>query len=255
MKLGIMQPYFFPYLGYFQGIYAVDKYILYDNLAYIKDGWMNRNRLLVVKGKPTYFIVEIKRKSSNKKISEIEVVDGIFWRQKILKSIFYNYRNRPFFEEIYPLIERVINSDVKFLSELNFYSIIVVSNYLDIKTNITTDTSKYLELENKLSCERADLFSLFPSIKLNKPERKVVRAIEICRSEGANIFINAIGGQTLYDKAEFLRNNIKILFVKTNKYSYQQSTAEFHPNLSIIDVLMNCGKDGTKKLLNEYTLI
>jgi hypothetical protein len=255
MKLGIMQPYLFPYIGYFQGIHAVDKYILYDNLAYIKEGWMNKNRFLVVNGEPTYFIAEVKNKSSFKKISDIELVDNNWWHKKILKSIFYNYKTRPYFDEIYPIVERVTNAEVRFLTELNSKSIIEVCEYLDIKTEITTDTSKYFQLEDKLSSDELDISLRFPSIRLNNPEKKVVRVIEICRTEGAEIFINAIGGQKLYDKKEFERNNIELFFIHTNQFSYQQSTEIFYPHLSIIDVLMNCGKDETKKLLNEYTLL
>ncbi len=255
MKLAIMQPYFFPYLGYYQAIYAVDKYILYDNLAYIKEGWMNKNRFLVVNGEPAYFFVEVKKKSSFKKISDIELVDGNWWRKKILKSIFYNYKTRPFFDEICPIVERVVNAEVRFLTELNSKSIKEVCDYLDIKTEVTTDTSKYFQLEKDLSCDELEISARFPTIRLNNPEKKVIRVIEICHAEGAETFINAIGGRELYDKAEFERNNIKLFFIQTNPYSYKQSAEMFYPHLSIIDVLMNCGKDGAKKLLNEYTLI
>lgn len=255
MKLAIMQPYFFPYIGYYQAISAVDKYILYDNLAYIKEGWMNRNRFLVVNGKPTYFAVEIKEKSSYKKISDIELVDDKRWRNKILKSIFYNYKSSPYFDEIYPIIERIVNAEIRFLTELNSKSIIEICNYLNLKTKIMTDVSEYFQLENQLSNGEIDISERFPSIKLHRSEKKVIRAIEICQLEGAEIFINAIGGQDLYDKVEFELNGIKLFFIQTNPYSYQQSTEKFYPHLSIIDVLMNCGKDGTKKLLHDYTLI
>ncbi|MBI5965708.1 MAG: WbqC family protein [Chloroflexi bacterium] len=255
MKLAIMQPYFFPYLGYYQAIHAVDKYILYDNLTYIKEGWMNRNRYLVVNGDPAYFIVEVKKKSSFSKIRDIQLADNPWWRKKILKSIFYSYKPSPFFDEIYPLVERVLNAEVSFLTELNSKSIIEVCNYLDIKTEINTDTSRYLQLEEKLSNDGLEISARFPSIKLDDPEKKVIRVIEICRKEGAEIFINAIGGRDLYNKEEFESSGIKLLFIQTNPYSYKQPSKIFYPHLSIIDVLMNCGKDTTKKLLNEYTLL
>lgn len=255
MKLGIMQPYFFPYLGYFQGIHAVDKYILYDRLAYIKDGWMNRNRFLVIRGNPTYFIVEIKQKSSYKKISDVELVDNNHWRKKMLRSIFVNYKSSPFFNEIYPLIESVVNTETCSLKDLNAKSITIVSQYLEIKTKIVTETSIYAEIETQIDGNDTDLFSRFSSIQLAHPEKKVIRIVEICRVEGADIFINAIGGRKLYDKDEFRKNGIELFFVQTNPYSYPQPAATFFRDLSIIDVLMNCGKTGTQSLLNEYTLI
>lgn len=255
MKLAVMQPYFFPYLGYFQGICAVDRYILYDNLAYIKEGWINRNRYLVTHGTPMYFIAPIKGKSSFAKIKDVELVEERSWRQKMLKSIAVNYKRRPFFGDIYPVVEQVVNADVALLTDLCSLSIRTICNYLDITTEMANGTAKFLELEVKLSAPEADLQQLFPSIRLNTLERKVMRAIAICHQEGASVFINAIGGRSLYDKEEFKNNNIDLFFIYTCPYAYPQSTSAFYPDLSIIDVLMNCGKEGTRQLLQQYQLI
>lgn len=254
MRLGMMQPYFFPYLGYYQGILAVDKYILYDNLNYIKEGWMNKNRYLVVDQKPTYFIVRVKEKSSYKKINEIELVEGEYWRKKILKSIFYNYKNSPFFDEVYPIVEGVVKAPVRYLTNLNAKSIIAVCKYLDIETEIVTDTKKYCHLENRLKHGDKNVSSRFPSIQLEKSEEKVIRIIEVCHREGADTFINTVAGQDLYEKKEFEKNGIDLFFLKTKDFRYPQLADQFYPNLSIIDVLMNCGKEGTKELLREHIL-
>lgn len=255
MKLAIMQPYFFPYIGYYQAISAVDKYMLYDNLAYIKRGWVNKNRLLVVNREPVYIIVPVKDKSCLRNINETELADNKNWRKKILNTIFMNYKKTTYFEEIYSIVEHVINTEVRLLTELNANSIIDISRYLDIKTEITTETSKYFDLEEKLENDHSDILKFFPSVKLINPEKKVIRVIEICRKEGADVFINAIGGQELYNKEEFARNDIKLFFIQTKKYSYQQSTKIFYPHLSIIDVLMHCGKEKTKNLLTKYQLV
>jgi hypothetical protein len=254
MKLAIMQPYFFPYLGYYQAISAVDKYLLYDNLAYIKGGWVNRNRLLVVNSEPVFIIVPVKDRSSFRKISEVELADQKPWRRKLLNSIFLNYKKASFFEEVYPLVEGVIRSEVKLLTELNARSVIEVSRYLDIQTEIATDISKYFELEEKLATDELALAERFPSLALRNPEKRVIRVIEICRAEGADTFVNAIGGRELYDKEEFARHNIQLFFLQTDEYCYQQTTETFHAHLSIIDVLMNCGKERTKELLKQYRL-
>ena len=153
MKLAIMQPYFFPYIGYYQAITAVDKYMLYDELAYIKRGWVNKNRVLIVNQKPVYIIVPVKDKSCLKQISEIEIDDDKNWRNKILNTIFMNYKKAQYFEEIYPIVENIINAKVNLLTELNAKSIIDIARYLDIKTEITTDTSKYIYLEEQLKNE------------------------------------------------------------------------------------------------------
>jgi hypothetical protein len=255
MKLAIMQPYFFPYLGYFQGICAVDKYLLYDNLAYIKEGWINRNRYLVTRGTPIYFIAPVKGKSSFAKIKDVELVEDRIWRQKLLKSIVVNYKRRPFFDEVYPLVEHVVNADLSLLTDLCSLSIRTICDYLDIATEMASGSAKFLELEAQLSSDEADLQKRFPSIRLETLERKVFRAIAMCHIEKAEVFVNAIGGQSLYNKAEFKNNNIDLFFVRTRPYSYPQSTPDFYPDLSIIDVLMNCGKEGTRRLLQQFDLI
>ena len=254
MKLAIMQPYLFPYIGYFQAINAVDKYLLYDNLNFIKEAWMNRNKFLVINGSPTFFIAELKEKSSFKKIYEIELIENYSWRKKILNSIFLNYKKAKYFNHIYPLFENVINYPTNKLTELNFQSIKHVCDYLNIKTKISRDSFKYNSIEIKLLNKNIDKKN-FPDLDLIDWQRKVVRVLEICRIEKANVFINAVGGMGLYNKEVFSNNGIELFFVKTLDYNYKQQSMVFYPNLSIVDVLMNCGKAGTNNLINNYELI
>lgn len=250
-----MQPYFFPYIGYYQLISAVDKFILFDNVNYIKKKYVNRNQYLVVNGKPTFFIVPIKEKSSFTKICEIEVVTENKWRSNILKSLYVNYRYAPFFNDVYPVLENIIYTDTNLLSVLNAQSIIKVCRYLDIPTEIVTDVSEYFELEQSLEGAYEDIVQRFPYIISNNLEKKVIRAIEICKKENSTVYINAIGGQTLYNKGDFANHDISLLFIKSDDISYTQRSPVFYPNLSIIDVLMNCGKEKTKELLSMFTLI
>lgn len=249
-----MQPYFFPYLGYYQGIHSVDKYLLYDQVTYLKEGWVHRNRFLVVNGQPSYFMARLQQKSSNMRLCEVKLDEKLNWRKKILHSVLYNYRRRPYFNEIYPLVERVVYANVSRIVELSVLSIKTICEYLEINTNVCSDTSKFIELEEKLNDED-NLHINFPSLNLEIFERKVVRALEICRIEKANTFINAIGGQVLYSKEEFRANNVDLFFLQTRPYAYSQPASIFYPHLSIIDVLMNCGKAGTQELLQQYDLV
>jgi hypothetical protein len=255
MKLAIMQPYFFPYIGYYQAISAVDKYILYDQLNYIKDKYMNRNRILVVNGKPTYFNVCIKEKSSFTKIADVEISYEKKWRKNILLSLYMNYKRSTYFNEVYPVVENVINTDTNLLTTLNARSVIDICKYLDINTEIITDVHGYLELELKLSGTDEEVARYFPYAAFDNLERKVVRVIEICKREEADVFVNAIGGQALYSKDEFAHQNISLFFIKTDDITYSQRSTVFFPNLSIIDVLMNCGKDKTNELIQQYKLV
>jgi hypothetical protein len=255
MKLAIMQPFVFPYIGYFQAINAVDKYILYDRLNYIKKKWMNRNRILIVNRDPCYFVIPLKEKSSYKKIYQIQLEPSNSWRSKILNQVNYNYKKSPFFSEVFPLIEKVILFETDLLHELNNQSIIETCNYLEIKTIIGADASVYDEIEEKLNYYEDDLPSGYPNIYLYPMVKKIIRVLEICRYEKADHFINAIGGTKLYSKEDFLRNGITLNFIQTKDYRYKQNSDKFFSGLSIIDVLMNCGKEQTRKLLDEYDLI
>ena len=256
MKLAIMQPYFMPYIGYFQAINAVDKYILYDNLNFIKDAWVNRNRLLLCNGNVSTFSVPIIAKSSNTKIVDIRIDNSQKWGEKLLKTIFLNYKKVSDFDEIFPLLETILSRKYDFLSELNVLSIKTIAEFLSIGTVIEYDNSKYISLEDNLLLVDQQNYSPFQYLEKTQPIKKVARVIAICKAEGATSFINAIGGQSLYSQEEFAKYGIDLKFVQTDlDLKYNQFSHEFVSNLSIIDVLMHNGKEGTKQLLNAYKLI
>lgn len=251
-----MQPYFFPYLGYFQLIDAADKFILYNNINYIKKSWMTRNRILIKNDKPFYLRVPVVASSSNRMIHEIEIFNNAEWKQAIIKSISHNYKKAPFYDEIFPLISGIIYYESKYLYKLNAHCIKKISEFLDIKTQILNADSDYNELEKTLNTPDVDLFKRFRYLKVQNYEKKIIRILEICRSMEAETYINAIGGKSLYSKEEFRKNNISLYFLNTNPdLIYTQLSKSFFPGLSVIDVLMNCGKENTKKHLKKYTLI
>ena len=252
--IAIMQPYFFPYIGYFQLINSVDKYLLYNKLNYIKEGWIHRNRILKVNGEPFYITANVAKKSSFKKICDIKLDYKKNWQKQLLHSIYYNYKKSPFFEEIYFLVEQIINYDTEYLYKMNEVCIINICHFLGIDTEILCYNELYSDLEKKLLKVDSQDYSDFPFLEGRTPIKKVLRVIEICRRETANVFINAIGGQLLYDKSDFASYGIELKFVNTKTFSYPQNSSTFVPNLSIIDVLMNCGRDKTRLLLGMYYL-
>lgn len=253
MKLAIMQPYFMPYLGYFQAIAAVDKYIIYENLTFIKDAWMNRNRLIQKNGTILQINVPLLHKSSNTLISDIKIDNSQKWSDKILKMLVLNYKGAKYFDEIYNLIQEIFSIKYETLHELNSNCVVKIAKYLDIQTEIVFNNENYIEFEEKLN--HFDDYSLFPELELTKPIKKVARVLEMCKMEGSNFFVNAIGGQELYSKDEFKKYGIDLYFIKMDDIKYKQFSDEFVPYLSIIDVLMHNGKEGTKELLNRYTLV
>jgi len=252
MKLAINQPYFFPYLGFYQLVHAVDEFIIYDSFNYIKSGWINRNRLLVVGSGPAYFTVATENGSSFKQIRDIKLTSRSNWRTKLLDTFAMNYKRRPFFKETYALVEPIIAFETDSLSALATKSIIDVCRHLEINTRVIANPI-YDELEANLQSD--SLLESFPAVKLQHPSKSCVRLIAICQMQGASEYVNAPGGQALYSKNDFKANGIDLRFLQTQDQPYLQATPEYHANLSIIDVLMNCGRAGTIERLPGYELV
>ena len=244
MKLAIMQPYFMPYIGYFQTMAAVDKYLLYDKVAFIKKGWINRNRIYIQNVGTQFITIPLKNKSSFTNILDVQIDNTTDWRSKMLNLIYYNYKRSLFFDVVYPLMENSIKQSSELISEYNFVVLNQIATFLDINTPIELSTDPMYEgIEEQLAKYDDSLLRKYDRIKF------------ICQANNADNYINPIGGQDLYDKKVFAEHGIKLSFVQTEQFAYPQFAPEFIPNLSIIDVLMHNGKAGTKQLLNAYTLI
>lgn len=231
VKLAIMQPYFMPYIGYFQLINAVDKFIVYDNIKYTKKGWINRNRILNGNGY-TYLTLPLEKDSDFRNIDE-RLISTSFNKEKFLNQIKGIYNNAPWFENTYQLINQVINYDSKNLFEFIFNSIKTVCEFLEIDT--LKKKSSFVDIDHSI-----------------KGKEKV---LQICKTEGSITYINAIGGIKLYDEAEFIEHGINLKFLQTNDIRYQQFIEEFVPSLSIIDVLMFNSREKVIDMLNQYELI
>ena len=232
MKVGIMQPYFFPYIGYWQLMNAVDIFVVYDDVNYIKKGWINRNRILI-NNESAYFNVPILGSSQNKLINNISVNYDMILMKKLLNKIRYSYSKAPYFKDIYSLIENIIYKDSKNIADYLIHSFKIISDYLDIDTKLILSSD--IEKDNNL-----------------KGQDKI---IQMCKIIKADEYYNLIGGISLYNKNIFRNNNIKLSFIKTNDIEYRQFSDKFEPNLSIIDVMMFNSKENVKKMLEQYTII
>lgn len=232
MKVGIMQPYFIPYIGYWQLINAVDKYIIYDDVNYIKGGWINRNQILL-NGKAHYINVQMHEASPNKKINEITINKNKMYINKNLRMIIAAYEKAPYFKEGYELIESIFYNEQNNLAKFITDSIKEVCHYLNITTEIL-------------------ISSEIVKNNLLKGQEKV---IDICRSLGGTKYFNAIGGLNLYSYDEFIKYGIKLSFIKSNVIEYKQFDNEFVPNLSILDVIMFNSRNEITGYLKKYSLI
>ncbi len=233
MTLAIMQPYFLPYIGYVQLLNAVDTFVLYDDVAFINRGWVNRNRLLV-NGKEFLFTVPLKDASQNKRIRDIAFGDDQKWRGKLLQTIRQSYRKAPQFDAVWPVAEAMIQYDAPNIADYILYSVEQLAAYLSINTRIVPSSTIYA----------------------NEHLRAQERILDICQQEQATRYINPIGGQELYDKPTFAQANIELFFIKSKPIEYPQFAGyPFIPWLSILDVLFFNDLTQIKTLLADYELI
>lgn len=210
-----MQPYFFPYIGYFQLMHAVDKFVFYDDVNFIKSGWINRNRLYLA-GSVRYITVPLDGASSFKKICDTRVKPTDEWAAKMLSTVAQYYSKAPFYNSVRDLLERVLTSHGGSLARLAKHSVTTTAEYLGLSTT----------------------FVLSSTIYGNQDKKSTERVLDICRIEKANEYWNLPGGQSLYNADLFAQHGIDLNFVNVIINSYKQGTPEFNPGLSIIDVLM-----------------
>lgn len=254
MKLAIMQPYIFPYIGYFQLINSVDKFIMYDIVQFVKKTWMTRNSILDSSGNSRYFTIPVKHQSLGILISQTVIDDQKLWQDVVLKQLFAVYRRAPFFDPVYNLVQEVLCVKTDMLSELNIYCIKKTTEYLGINTIIERQTADYYSLERALNNQEdwnSVDFSEFPEY----PEKKIKRILNICIRENADTYINPIGGLKLYPRAYFEKNNIDISFINSETIPYKQFNKDFTGNLSIIDVMMFNSPDQISEMLQQYKRI
>ncbi len=209
-----MQPYFFPYLGYFQLIASVDLFIIYDNIKYTKKGWINRNRLLR-NGADVVFTLPVRKDADILDVKDRAVADD-FDRDKLVNQLREAYRRAPHFPEAFPMVERTIMSPLQNLFDYIHNSVLECCRYLGIGTRIVPSSN----------------FDIDPALKAEQ------RVLALCKVAGANVYVNAIGGQKLYSREEFLASGVELKFLQSHEIVYPQFDDPFVPGLSIIDVMM-----------------
>ncbi|MEI6804137.1 MAG: WbqC family protein [Burkholderiales bacterium] len=231
-RLAIMQPYFLPYIGYFQLIAAVDKFVVYDDVNYIKRGWINRNRILL-NGIAHTFTVPISRASQNTHICDLALVNDGHWRGKLLRTLKQAYANAPYFEQASDLLANVIDYQTTSLSAYLLHSLRALAHHLGLKAEIV------------------DSSSLYHNSELTGQSR----ILDICKQEQADVYVNPIGGIDLYSRKSFSDQGLALQFLRPRPTSYAQGTAVHVPWLSIIDVLMFNERSTVTRMLSEADLM
>ena len=227
-----MQPYFFPYIGYFHLIAAVDQFIVYDNIKYTKKGWINRNRMLQ-NGKDVMFSLPLKSDSDSLDVCERELAAD-FNRDKLLNQFTGAYRYAPYFVQVFPLVEQIVRYQDTNLFRFLLHSIVRTCEHVGISTEIRKSSG----------------------IAIDHDLKNQDKVLALCEAVGASTYVNAIGGMELYSKETFREKGIELKFIKSKPFEYPQFNDEFVPWLSTIDVMMFNPIETIKECLEkQYELI
>jgi hypothetical protein len=228
-KVVIMQPYFFPYLGYFHLLHSCDTFVFLDNVNYINRGWVNRNQF-IFSGVPNMFTVPLNGASQNKLINELTIADGK-WAKVFLKSLEMSYKKTKNYDLLIEPLKQLIGDGTGKIAELNQRTTLWCADQLGLTKNYKVSSVD---------------FAAIAAVGQD-------RIIQICQQESAEVYNNAIGGVDLYNKTDFANCGITLEFVRSTLNPYPQTVTGFHPGMSILDVLMNTDSNERQILLKEYT--
>ena len=214
MKLAVMQPYFMPYIGYFQLIAAADLFIVYDNIKYTKKGWINRNRILR-NGTDATISLPLTADSDFLNVAERRLAED-FKPRKLLARIEGAYNAAPFFHDTMPLLEGILAFEDTRLFPFVRNSIERTCAHLGVATPIRASST--VDIDHGLRAQD--------------------KVLALCAAARADVYINPIGGVELYDKAQFAERGVQLRFLRAKPFEYDQFGAPFLAWLSIIDVMM-----------------
>lgn len=233
MRLVIMQPSYLPWLGYFDLLIQANLFLFYDTVQYDKDGWRNRNRIKTANG-PQWLTVPVLTSGLNKPlIKDIKINNREPWQRKHLKSLQMNYAKTKFYDETYPEVESVLSKDWEHLMDLNEAVIRKLCGMLEIRTSIQRVSELSLDFD----------------------EGKNEKLIQICKHVGADEFYEAAGGKGYIEESLFKENGIHLRFQDYKHPVYPQLYGDFVSSLSIVDLLCNCGREDSIRILKEASAL
>jgi len=236
MRTAIMQPYFFPYLGYFNLIHACDTFVFLDNVQHIERGFVNRNRILV-QGKPHLFTVPLAAGPREAWITERALSDSFpQFRTKFFAMLKHAYAKARNHAAVMELVADVLATETLTLAQLCQQSILATARYLGLERRFLV-ASEMLTAEDARQLKGAD------------------KILALARALGTTRYLNPIGGVELYHKELFAREGMELRFVKPALPAYPQPTATFVPALSILDVMMHTPKEDLAAQLSAYLLV
>lgn len=235
MKVVLMQPYFFPYIGYFTLVKHTDVFVVFDTAQYIRRGWINRNRIISPSGKPVYLNASIKKAPQDTMIKSIQLKESDEWKREVLKKLEVYKKKAPYYDEVRNLVNKCLEYPTDSLAEFNINALIQVCDFLGIDHNIKRLSELDIEFKN-----------------IEKPDDW---GLQLSKFYGANRYINAPGGQEIYCKEKYSRHGIELVFYTPEFLPYDQKQESFHAGLSIIDVLMFNSREEVDKMIDAYEVL
>jgi hypothetical protein len=232
--LGIMQPYFMPYLGYFSLINVCDEFILFDTPQFMRHSWIERNRILKLDGEPSYIKAAIHKPKQKDSIQSVAINNAVNWKAKIYGQLTHYKNKAPFYRDVIKLLDEIFEQNYTSITKLNYYGLIKICEYLKIQTPIKIWSEMGIEIE-----------------PVSAPDEW---ALNICKAYNAHTYINAIGGEEFFDKGKYRSNDIKLKFLEQTPIPYKQFDNNFVPFLSIVDVLMFCSLEDVRKMMESIKL-
>jgi hypothetical protein len=234
-SLAIMQPYFMPYLGYFSLLKHTNHFILLDEVQFIRHGWIERNRILKQNGDWQYIKVPLIKHSRDTLIKDIKIDNTKDWQNKLLAQLQHYKKKAPYYNAVIEVLNEIFINEFKDITHLNKYALSTICNYLDINCTINIFSEMALKIE---PVHEADEW-----------------ALNICKALGdIKEYWNPPGGQSIFNKEKYDRQNIKLRFQSIKITEYRQLTNSFEPGLSIIDVMMFNSIDEINNMLDNYVI-
>lgn len=234
MKIAIMQPYLFPYIGYFSLIKNTDYFVFFDTPQYIRHGWINRNRILGANGKDIYFTVPIEKTHREAAIKDVKISYRDNWKEKWMGQLSIYKKRAPYYKNVIDLIDDVLENSGEYISELAIDSVVKTCEYL----GMNMDYSIYSKMD-------------MPDFAVKEPDEW---ALYITKYMGYDTYINPPGGKTFFEPEKYKNENIELQFLTQEIRKYNQRVKEFVPGLSIVDVMMFCSPEEIRDMMDEFLI-
>jgi hypothetical protein len=235
MILAAMQPYFFPYLGYFSLIDYSDQFILFDPVQHIRHGWIERNRVLKPGEGWQYVSVPLEKHSRGTLIKDLQIKNASDWQDRILRQLQHYKKRSPYYANTMEVLKACFSEEFTSIVKLNEKCLVEVCNYLGIEYNFRI----FSEME----------------LKIGPVHHAGEWALRISEAMGAAEYVNPPGGEEIFDKKQFNDAGIELKFLKSRLPEYSQRRPVFENGLSIIDVMMFKSAEEIRDMIDDYDFI